>query len=125
MATRGHSNIQLEGIRQHERVDDAAMIPITGGATLRTVRPLPTLALRREEWKQIGDRMNWWLSPPNTNGGCLWIEFHDRGGRIPVEDLSMNGIHDAMFQCTQMLETLEEAKEALDAAESDDDGEEH
>lgn len=117
---RGHSNVRLENLTTNKNTG-AAMIQIEGGATLSTVRELPPLALRREEWKQIGDRMNWWLSPPGTNSGCLWIQFHDTGGRIQIEDLSLNGIHDAMFQCTQMLETLEEAKERLDALESENE----
>lgn len=121
---RGHSNVKLEGIRQHEVVSDAIMIPIEGGATLQTVRPLPTLALRRNEWKAIGDRMNWWQSPPDTNGGSLWIEFHDRGGRVELDLLTYDGINEAKFQCARMVEELEEAQEKLDAADSENDEDE-
>jgi len=113
---RGHSNLHIDEIKRHENKEiDAAMIPIEGGASLHTVRPLPPLALRKEEWRKIGDRMDWWKS--TNSGGTLWVEFHDRGGRVAVQDLTLDGLHNAMFQCTQMLEELETAREALDAAE--------
>ena len=118
---RGHSNPHVEDLTVHPVVPDKVMIPIEGGASVYTVKPLPPLALSRDEWKRIGDRMNWWMSPAGTNGGAMWIEFHDRGGRVYVEDLGRDGIHNAEFQCTQMLEELETAKENLDAEEADEE----
>lgn len=113
---RGHSNIKTESLRANDRTG-AAMIPLEGGATVNSVRSLPPLALRREEWKTIGDRMNWFASPPNTNGGSLWIEFHDRGGRVDVNNLTLEGIQAAKYQLERMAEELETAQEKLDGSE--------
>ena len=55
---KGHSNAHAESTYRHETTD-AAMVPIEGGASVYTVRPLPTLALRREEWETIGRKMGW------------------------------------------------------------------
>lgn len=57
---RGHSNVHAEQAQPHPRLGtDKAMIPISGGASFNTVRPLPPLALSREEWQEIGERMGW------------------------------------------------------------------
>lgn len=116
MTKRGHSNAHVEQAEVHGTVTDAAIIPLEGGATVYTVKELPSLVMRKSEWRTLGDRMNWWRSTDGS-GGTIWIEFHDRGGRVAVDELSLTGIHEAMFQCTQMLEELETAKESLDAAE--------
>lgn len=59
MSKRGHSNVHAEQAEPHPNISDKAMIPITGGASFHTVRPLPPLALSREEWETIGERMGW------------------------------------------------------------------
>lgn len=38
---------------------EKAMIPLIGGAHVNTVRPLLPLALSRDEWQEIGERMGW------------------------------------------------------------------
>src|ERR1043165_6069342 len=115
MATRGHSNARVDELTAHPTATHKALIAIEGGANVYSVKELPPLALSRDEWKAIGDRMNWWQSPPDTNGGCLWVEFHDRGGRLEVDALSDTGIEEAKFQCARMIEELEEAQEKLNA----------
>lgn len=118
--SKGHSNALLEQITQHPNKElDAAMIPIHGGRDVYSTRDLPPLALRKEEWRMIGDRMDWWKSTKHGSG-TLWVEFHDTGGRVHVEDLTRDGIHAAKYQCEQMLEELETAAEALDAKEAEE-----
>lgn len=56
---RGHSNIYPEQITTWPNLPDVAKIPIAGGANVDTVKELPPLALRREEWQEIGERMGW------------------------------------------------------------------
>lgn len=64
---RGHSNAYVDRTKPHPNVPDKAMIPIVGGAQVHTVRDLPPLALSREEWKEIGERMKWtYISSDNA-----------------------------------------------------------
>lgn len=125
---RGHSSAYPQLTEPYPTNPERASIPIEGGASVHTVKPLPALSLSFEEWETIGRKMNW---IPNgfsrrgmPGGGAMWIEFHDREGRVEVSELSRDGIHDAEFQCTQMLEELETAKEKLDDAESEEPDEE-
>lgn len=67
---RGHSNAHTDQTIPYETNPDRASIPIEGGATVFTVRPLPPLSLSREEWQEIGERMGWAkyrLSADRTN----------------------------------------------------------
>lgn len=68
---RGHSNVHV-GKTQVWTIDgepnaDVAKIPLEGGFTAYTVKELPPLALKREEWEEIGQRMNW--SKPKRAAG--------------------------------------------------------
>ena len=60
---KGHSNV-AEPRNAHQWPDaptGVARVRITGGATVETVRPLPPLALRKDEWEKIGTAMKWTL----------------------------------------------------------------
>lgn len=50
----------------------------------------------------------------------MWVEFHDTKGRVQVEDMTPDGLHDAKYQCEQMIEELEDARRSLDADEDED-----
>jgi hypothetical protein len=56
---RGYSNVESEQTAPWPDVPEAARIPIWGGAQVNTVKELPPLALRRDEWLEIGTRMGW------------------------------------------------------------------
>lgn len=56
---RGHSNVKAEETQPYPTMPEKASIPISGGATVYTVKELPPLALSREEWQEIGERMGW------------------------------------------------------------------
>lgn len=61
---RGHSNVEAEKTKPWSEVDKdvnegIARVPLSGGATYTNWRELPPLALRREEWEEIGRLMNW------------------------------------------------------------------
>lgn len=56
---RGHSNAHVDQTEPHPTAPDKASIPIEGGATVYTVKDLPPLALSRDEWQEIGERMRW------------------------------------------------------------------
>jgi hypothetical protein len=59
---RGHSNVKSEKTEPWNDKDTEpgiAKIPLGGGATIQTFRELPPLALRKEEWQEIGYRMGW------------------------------------------------------------------
>lgn len=56
---RGHSNAYTNKTEPHPTAPDKAFIPIVGGASPYTVKDLPPLALSREEWQEIGERMGW------------------------------------------------------------------
>lgn len=60
---RGHSNIYTEGIKPWQECPDKACIPISGGASVYIVKPLPPLALSRCEWEMIGEAMGWRRKP--------------------------------------------------------------
>jgi hypothetical protein len=69
----GHSNVHADkaerwydghGIIQSS--PDIARIPIEGGATVVTTRPLPPLALKQREWIEIGIKMGWLSEQPVT-----------------------------------------------------------
>lgn len=55
----GHSNVYADQTQPYPTNPANASIPIIGGATVHTVRPLPPLVLSREEWQEIGERMGW------------------------------------------------------------------
>ena len=83
---RGHSNARVTELTTHPTATHKAMIPIEGGADVYSVKNLPPLALDRNEWKTIGDRMNWWMSPPDTNSGSLWICIHGLSPRSLLDE---------------------------------------
>lgn len=61
---RGHSNVESSRTRPWSEVDPKveegiARIPLGGGATVSTWREFPPLAMRKEEWEQIGIKMGW------------------------------------------------------------------
>lgn len=58
---RGHSNLYANETKPNEDLPEVAMISMCGGAQVYTVKELPPLALRIEEWREIGKRMNWTL----------------------------------------------------------------
>lgn len=61
---RGHSNIYPNQTRPFSAdLPDVAKIPLCGGSSVFTVKELPPLALREEEWREIGQRMNWTVEP--------------------------------------------------------------
>ncbi len=59
MPPRGHSNAHVEQTRIHPTNSDRSLTPISGGASVATVRPLPPLSLDRDEWLTIGQKMGW------------------------------------------------------------------
>jgi hypothetical protein len=68
MAKRGHSNVHAERTTvwattdsrgRHISDPDMAVVPLEGGATVHSVRELPPLVLRRQEWAEIGRLMGW------------------------------------------------------------------
>jgi len=56
---RGHSNIYPNETTPYPTNPGTASIPLVGGSRVDTCRPLPPLALSREEWEEIGRRMGW------------------------------------------------------------------
>lgn len=64
---RGHSNVypeETELATYKERgkvivIEGVATIPMSGGSTVYSCKPLPPLALRRDEWETIGRKMGW------------------------------------------------------------------
>ncbi len=40
--------------------------------------------------------------------GYLCVKFTNMDGEVEVEDLNLNGRHDAAYQCRRMIERLEE-----------------
>lgn len=58
---RGHSNVHAEKTAPwpEPTAPGIARIPLGGGATSQTWKEFPPLALRREEWEEIGKRMGW------------------------------------------------------------------
>lgn len=56
---KGHSNAHTDQTAPHPTNPDKASIPLEGGASVYTVKELPPLALSREEWQEIGERMGW------------------------------------------------------------------
>ena len=56
---RGHSNVYAEETKPFPTSPEKACIPIVGGASVYTVKDLPPLALKKEEWKTIGRKMGW------------------------------------------------------------------
>lgn len=65
----GHSNIYIEGIKPYPMNPEKACIPISGGAHVYTVKPLPPLALSRCEWEMIGEAMGWRRKPKPRKAG--------------------------------------------------------
>lgn len=63
---RGHSNVHADETQTWTNDGrpnaDVAKIPLEGGFTVYTVKELPPLALKREEWQTIGKRMGWLIS---------------------------------------------------------------
>lgn len=64
---RGHSNVYANETEIYKcTIDrkvivqpDVASIPLTGGSSVESCKPLPPLSLRQEEWKTIGLKMGW------------------------------------------------------------------
>ena len=57
---RGHSNIYNTGaIKPYPTNPDRISIPIQGGASVTSVRELPTLSLSKREWEEIGKTAGW------------------------------------------------------------------
>ena len=57
---RGHSNVHnLFEMEPYPSNPDRWSIPISGGATVFSVKDLPNLALSKEEWLEIGKRAGW------------------------------------------------------------------
>lgn len=59
---RGHSNVVAEKTEPWVDKDTEpgiAKIPLGGGATAQTWQEFPPLALRKQEWEEIGQRMGW------------------------------------------------------------------
>ena len=56
---RGHSNLYANETEPYPTNPDTASIPLIGGSRVDTCRPLPPLALRRQEWEEIGRIMGW------------------------------------------------------------------
>jgi hypothetical protein len=56
---RGHSNAYAEETEPYPSNPSRASIPLAGGSTVYTCKPLPALSLSREEWEEIGRRMGW------------------------------------------------------------------
>lgn len=64
MSKRGHSNVYPNQTQPYSKdLPEVAKIPLCGGASVSTVKTLPPLALREEEWREIGQRMNWTFTP--------------------------------------------------------------
>lgn len=56
----GHSNVDAKHTDQWRGVgDECARIPLSGGASFTSFKELPSLALHRDEWEEIGIRMGW------------------------------------------------------------------
>lgn len=56
---RGHSNAYVEETEPYPDLPQKACIPLVGGSRVDTCKPLPPLALDKEEWQEIGRRMGW------------------------------------------------------------------
>lgn len=56
---RGHSNVHASKTEPWPDIPDKARIPIEGGASVYTVKPLPPLAIDKDEWLEIGRKMKW------------------------------------------------------------------
>ena len=56
---RGHSNVYADETEPYPTHPEKACVPLIGGSRVDTCRPLPPLALSREEWEEIGRRMGW------------------------------------------------------------------
>jgi hypothetical protein len=52
----------------------------------------------------------------------MHVEFHDKGERVEIEDLTFEGIHEARYQCVRTLDELTEAERAIEAADEAEDG---
>lgn len=59
---RGHSNVSSEKTKPWvgKGIEPGiAKIPLGSGDTVQTWKELPPLALRKQEWEEIGRRMGW------------------------------------------------------------------
>lgn len=59
MSKKGHANLHANKTKPDVDALEVAMIPLEGGSTMDNWKELPPLALRLEEWQEIGKRMNW------------------------------------------------------------------
>lgn len=60
MTPRGHSNVDdWDGVYIDDPELGKVKIPISGGASVYTVKDLPPLYLSREEWEKIGKKAGW------------------------------------------------------------------
>lgn len=57
---RGHSNVvYLKEMKPYPTNPTRWLIPIQGGASVESVKPLPDLSLNKEEWLEIGRKAGW------------------------------------------------------------------
>jgi hypothetical protein len=56
---RGHSNCYANETEPFPINPVKASIPLVGGSTIENCKPLPALALAKQEWYEIGKRMGW------------------------------------------------------------------
>jgi len=57
---RGHSNVSnFREIKPYPTNPTKISIPISGGASVYKVKPLPPLSLNKEEWEKIGVIAGW------------------------------------------------------------------
>jgi len=82
MSAKGHSNVRLEEFTTPPHCPEKALIGLVGGATLQTCRPLPPLALTRQEWEEIGRKMGWLDAGPRTCEHALCIRDAQAGSKF-------------------------------------------
>lgn len=81
---RGHSNVKAGETSSFRNSRDIALIPISGGASLETYRPLPPLGLRQKEWEEIGRRMGWAKEPSQSSREKRLIEALEYARQVIV-----------------------------------------
>lgn len=66
---RGHSNVNTDKMQRWNTPPDCCKLSLGGGATARSWREFPPLALHRDEWEKIGRFMGWTLKRVKS-GSC-------------------------------------------------------